>query len=89
MRYPFIGAVIGTLVGFFGAPVVAILEFVSEGLFGWPNWNDSLSGRYQDVIFGNVPPWNAAMLVLSPTLACAAIGLVCGLFYWSSLATRR
>jgi hypothetical protein len=89
MRHPFLGAAIGAVVGFFGVFVVALLELVSEGMFGWPTWNDSLSNRFQDYFFAPGAPWNLTVPIGVSTAVCAAIGLVLGMFYRSSLATRR
>ena len=79
------GAGIGAFVGFVGVFVVAFLELVSEGLFDWPTWNDSLSNRFQDAIFSpsGISPWDATMLIGSPAVVCAAIGSVLRFLYWS------
>ena len=88
MRHPFLGAAIGAVVGFFGVFVVALFELVSEGMFGWPTWNDSLSNRFQDYFFAPGAHWELTGPIVLSTAVCAAIGLVLGMFYRSSLATR-
>jgi hypothetical protein len=84
MRHPFLGAAIGAVVGFFGVFVVAFLEFVSEGMFGWPTWGDSVSNRFQDYFFAPGAPWELTGTIGVSTAVCAVIGLVLGSSNWST-----